>query len=50
VLWGGDVAAPDVTDKDTVALRNLNEKIGRDERVDASLLPLGDGLMIVRKR
>jgi caffeoyl-CoA O-methyltransferase len=50
VLWGGDVAAPDVSDKDTVALRSLNEKIGRDERVDASLLPLGDGLMIVRKK
>jgi predicted O-methyltransferase YrrM len=50
VLWGGDVASPDVTDEDTVALRKLNQKIGRDERVDASLLPLGDGLMIVRKR
>jgi caffeoyl-CoA O-methyltransferase len=50
VLWGGDVAAPDVTDQDTVALRKLNEKIGRDDRVDASLLPLGDGLMIVRKK
>lgn len=50
VLWGGDVAAPDVADEDTVALRKLNEKIGRDDRVDASLLPLGDGLMIVRKK
>jgi caffeoyl-CoA O-methyltransferase len=50
VLWGGDVAAPDVTDEDTVALRKLNEKIGRDQRVDASLLTLGDGLMVVRKK
>lgn len=50
VLWGGDVAAPDVVDQDTVALRNLNKKIGRDERVDASLLPIGDGLMVVRKK
>ncbi len=50
VLWGGDVADPAETDADTVALRKLNEKIGRDERVDASLLTIGDGLSIVRKR
>jgi caffeoyl-CoA O-methyltransferase len=50
VLWGGDVADPAETDADTVALRKLNAKIGRDERVDASLLTIGDGLSIVRKR
>jgi caffeoyl-CoA O-methyltransferase len=50
VLWGGDVADPSEKDADTVALRELNEKIGRDERVDASLLTIGDGLSIVRKR
>lgn len=49
VLWGGDVAQPDAADPDTKALRALNEKIGRDGRVEASLLPIGDGLMIVRK-
>jgi caffeoyl-CoA O-methyltransferase len=50
VLWGGDVANPVETDADTVALRKLNEKIGRDERVDETLLTIGDGLTIVRKR
>lgn len=50
VLWSGQVVHPDATDPDTVALRALNEKIGGDERVDASLLPLGDGLLVVRKR
>jgi predicted O-methyltransferase YrrM len=50
VLWSGDVANPDASDEDTVALRALNEKIGRDERVDAALLTLGDGLMVVRKK
>jgi len=50
VLWGGDVADPKETDADTVALRNLNAKIGRDERVDASLLTIGDGLTVARKR
>ena len=50
VLWSGDVADPAKSDESTVALRQLNAKIGRDERVDASLLSIGDGLMIVRKR
>lgn len=50
VLWSGRVADDASNDPDTVALRKLNAKIGRDERVDCSLLPLGDGLMIVRKR
>ncbi len=50
VLWSGDVANEATNDPDTLALRALNEKIGRDERVDASLLPIGDGLMVVRKR
>lgn len=50
VLWSGAVADTGVNDKDTAALRALNAKIGRDERVDASLLSIGDGLMVVRKR
>jgi predicted O-methyltransferase YrrM len=50
VLWSGDVARADVSDSDTEALRALNRKIGCDERVDASLLPIGDGLMVVRVR
>lgn len=49
VLWSGDVVDEFSTDPDTVALRELNEKIGRDARVDATLLPIGDGLMVVRK-
>lgn len=50
VLWNGDVADPAVHDSDTDALRALNAKIGRDARVDCSLLPLCDGLMLARKR
>lgn len=50
VLWSGEVVHRDAADPDTVALRALNEKIGKDERVDAGLVPIGDGLMIVRKR
>jgi caffeoyl-CoA O-methyltransferase len=50
VLWSGEVVKQSTQDPDTLALRGLNEKIGKDERVDATLLPLGDGLMVVRKR
>lgn len=50
VLWGGSVADPKDNDADTAALRALNAKIGRDERVDESLLTIGDGLLVLRKR
>lgn len=49
-LWSGRVADPEVADADTVALRHFNEVLHRDERVDLSLLPLGDGLTLARKR
>lgn len=50
VLWGGSVADPKETDESTRALRALNKKIAKDERVDINLLPIGDGLSLVRKR
>ena len=43
-LWGGQVMDSSFTDADTVAIRNLNEKIRDYERVDASLLSVGDGV------
>jgi predicted O-methyltransferase YrrM len=49
-LWGGRVADPEVTDADTAALRHFNEVLHRDERVDLSLLPVGDGLTLARRR
>lgn len=50
VLWSGRVADPAIDDADTQALRDLNAKVHRDERVDASLLGIGDGLLLARKR
>jgi caffeoyl-CoA O-methyltransferase len=50
VLWGGAVAEPSGGGADTKALRALNSKIAADERVDVSMLPLGDGLTLARKR
>ncbi|MET3134495.1 putative O-methyltransferase YrrM [Oxalobacteraceae bacterium GrIS 1.11] len=49
-LWGGRVADTAASDDDTAALRELNIKLHRDERVDLSLLPIGDGLTLARKR
>jgi len=49
-LWSGRVADPEVADEDTVALRHFNEHLHRDARVDLSLLPMGDGLTLARKR
>jgi len=50
VLWSGRVADPHDTDADTLAIRALNEQLHRDERIDISLVPIGDGLTVVRKR
>jgi caffeoyl-CoA O-methyltransferase len=49
-LWSGRVADPENTEADTVALRNFNRHLHRDERIDLSLLPVGDGLTLARKR
>jgi predicted O-methyltransferase YrrM len=50
VLWGGKVADPSVNDADTQALRAFNDLVHHDERVDLSLVPIGDGLTVLRKR
>jgi predicted O-methyltransferase YrrM len=49
-LWSGAVA--DATDQrdNTRAIRALNQKIAGDPRVSASLVPIGDGLYLARKR
>lgn len=50
VLWNGAVINEEVTDADTRALRALNAKAARDERVDAALLTVCDGILVARKR
>lgn len=49
-LWGGAVADPNERSEDTVALRAFNEALHADERIDLSLVPIGDGLTLARKR
>ena len=50
VLQGGRVTDASATDESVTAIRALNEKIAADERVDHVLLPLADGLTMVRHR
>lgn len=49
-LWSGRVADPSVTDVTTATFRTLNAKIAGDERVDRTVVPIGDGLTLCRKR
>lgn len=49
-LWGGRVIQEELVDEDTLAIRALNRKIAKDPRVSASLIPIGDGLYLARKR
>jgi len=50
VLWGGSVIDPSDKRKDTVAIRNLNDYLIKDNRVFLSMIPIGDGLTIARKK
>ena len=49
-LWEGKVADASVTDTDTEAIRRLNRKLSRDERISLSIVPIGDGLSLARVR
>ncbi|MCW5925026.1 MAG: O-methyltransferase [Saprospiraceae bacterium] len=49
VLWDGKVAAGDEKDETSRVLRTFNNMVYADERVENILLPLRDGLMVMRK-
>ena len=50
VLWSGSVIDPSVTDENTEAIRAFNDMVASDDRVDAVMIPLGDGISMLRKR
>ncbi|WP_135455100.1 O-methyltransferase [Vibrio echinoideorum] len=50
VLWKGTVAQPERHDKDISALRQLNDKVAKDTRVESTLLPIGDGMLLIVKK
>ncbi len=50
VLWSGSVADPMDHRPDTEAIRAVNLALAQDERVTISMVPIGDGLTLARKR
>ncbi len=51
VLWSGKVVEPTVAgDVDTVNIKMFNEKVVNNSEAECVLLPVRDGLMLIRKR
>ena len=50
VLWAGSVADPEDQSAETSAIRAFNKMAHEDNRVDMCMLPVGDGLTLIRKR
>ena len=49
VLWSGRVVDTEISDDDTVAIRNFNDYVAQDKRVSSVMLSIGDGLSLVRR-
>ena len=49
VLWHGDVVDPNKNDRLTSIIREFNSFIKKDDRIEKTILPLGDGVTICRK-
>jgi caffeoyl-CoA O-methyltransferase len=50
-LWSGMVLADSgAVDDDTISLREFNELVAHDDRVDVALLTVGDGVTMIRRR
>ncbi|MEO6714644.1 MAG: class I SAM-dependent methyltransferase [Mycobacteriales bacterium] len=50
VLWSGNIVDEESTDDNTVALRAFNDLVAADARVDVVMLPIADGLSLIRKK
>jgi len=50
VLWDGRVIQTDATDDNTVAIKAFNDMVAADDRVEAVMLPIADGLTLCRKK
>ena len=50
VLWSGKVIDTNENDVDTTALRSFNTSLIEDSRVEVLMLPVRDGLTVVRKK
>lgn len=48
-LWSGRVLDAHTTDLDTRAIREFNARVARDPRLEKTLLPVRDGILLIRK-
>ena len=49
VLWYGEVVNENNTDKFTKNIKEFNDHISKDTRVEKLIIPLGDGMTVCRK-
>jgi caffeoyl-CoA O-methyltransferase len=50
VLWGGSVVDPGAHDENVEAIRRFNDHLAADDRVEAVMLAVSDGITLARKR
>jgi caffeoyl-CoA O-methyltransferase len=50
VLWGGKIVQTDTRDPQTRGIIEFNEMIRRQENIENIILPLRDGIMLIRKK
>ncbi|MGH7192522.1 MAG: class I SAM-dependent methyltransferase [Candidatus Saccharimonadales bacterium] len=50
VLWSGGVIDRKDNSEDTIAIREFNRALHADQRIELSMVPIGDGLTLARKR
>ena len=50
VLWSGRVVDPEADDDNTKAIKAFNDMVAADGRVEAVMLPISDGLTMIRKK
>ena len=49
VLWHGEVVDENNNDKFTISIREFNNYVSNDKRVEKIIIPLGDGMTVCRK-
>jgi len=49
VLWHGEVVNKDINDRYTKSIRDLNNFISKDTRIEKVMVPFGDGMTVCRK-
>lgn len=49
-FWFGTVLGNDTPDEETAAIRDFNDMVTADHRVESVILTIGDGLTLIRKR